>query len=928
VQALVADGHRTFIEISPHPVLTFPVQDTVPDGHVQGTLRRDHDDTRQFTDALARLHVIGRPVAWDGAEPGHAEPGHAEPGHAELNGADLALPTYPFERTRYWLAAKPGGHQTAGDGHPLAPSATEHPTTGGSLHTGRIGPDSHPWTADHAVSGTVLLPGAALVDLVARLGPVAELTLEEPLVLDTTRTLRMVVDPGETGDSVALYSREGDGEWTRHAVGLLADTATAPDTEWAPSGEAVDISDAYERLADAGYEYGPVFQGLRSLREDGDDRYAEVALPDDVPVDGYGVHPALFDAALHAAVVGRDRVVLPFAWQGVRVHTTGARTLGVRVRTTGQDTVSVVAVDPAGRAVFSVDSLTLRPARTGGGATRDVAYRTEWVAVRADTAEVPAYEVLEFAPPSVEAMPDALAEVLRAVRERIADETTVDTRLVVRTRDAFADPASAPVWGLLRSAQTEHPDRFVLLDTDGDPASDAALPAALATGEPQLALRGGAVLAPRLVRTRTRRPTWTPGDGTVLVTGGTGALGAAVARHLVSAHGVGHLLLVSRSGGAEDLVADLTRAGARVTVAACDVADRDRLAAVLADIPAEHPLVGVVHAAGVLDDATVAAMGEDALRRVLSAKATSAWHLHELTATLDLSAFVLFSSLAGQLGNAGQGNYAAANVFLDALARHRRDGGQAASSVAWGLWRQDSGMTAGLTDADVARLARSGVRSLTDEQGLALFDAALAGEDLVGAALVPSTLRDLRSAGALAPVLRELVPAVRRRSEPSQPWADRLAELSPTRQREVLLGLVRTAAAEVLAFPGPDAVTPDRPLLDLGFDSLTAMQLRNRLAADTGLRLPSTLVFDQPTATAIVDYLSLELIPTPPTPEELVLAEITRLEAVLADTATRAAATHHLRRLLSRVDDADAPVLDRFDSATDEEIFALLDNEL
>ncbi|MFD9077271.1 beta-ketoacyl reductase, partial [Streptomyces lasiicapitis] len=292
------------------------------------------------------------------------------------------------------------------------------------------------------------------------------------------------------------------------------------------------------------------------------------------------------------------------------------------------------------------------------------------------------------------------------------------------------DPARAAVWGLIRSAQAEHPGRFALVDTDDHPDSVRALVRAIASDEPQLAVRAGTSLAPRL---REHQPSDTAGmpfgaHSNVLITGGLGALGRVVARHLTELHGVRRLVLTGRRGldtpGAEEFVAKLEATGTQVTVAACDTADRAAVAALLDGL--EQPPTAVVHSAGVLDDVLVEGLTPERLNAVLRPKADAALHLHELTRHLDLSAFVLFSSLAGMLGTAGQGNYAAANTFLDALARRRHAEGLPAVSLAWGLWAGEGDMAAGLGSTDLLRLSRSGVAPLSADEGLTLFDAAVA----------------------------------------------------------------------------------------------------------------------------------------------------------------------------------------------------------
>ncbi|MEW2399642.1 SDR family NAD(P)-dependent oxidoreductase, partial [Streptomyces sp. NPDC046862] len=476
----------------------------------------------------------------------------------------------------------------------------------------------------------------------------------------------------------------------------------------------------------------------------------------------------------------------------------------------------------------------------------------------------------------------------------LADSRLIDVPLVLVTHGAVVArpgdegprPASAAVWGLARAAQAEHPGRVVLLDLDGTDASLAAVPSALATGEPQLALRSGTAHIPRLTQVHappaddpeTSAVPEGPADsrgrfdahGTVLVTGATGALGALVARHLVARHGVRHLLLAGRRGpdapGADALAAELTEAGARVTLAACDVADREALARLLAGVPAEHPLTGVVHLAGVVDDGLIGDLTPERLDTVLRPKADAAWHLHELTAGQDLGAFVLFSSAAGVLGSPGQVNYAAANTFLDALAQHRRSLGLPAVSLAWGPWHGIGGMADALDTAERARPAGSGLLPFTAESGPAALDQALAMPD---EALSVLLLLDPRAADAtpaerVPAVLRGLIRGTASRRTVrtvvrSDDGAAGLAGLDPAARETALLDLVCAEASRVLGHGDTVGVDADRAFGELGFDSLTSVELRNRLAAATGLRLQPTLVFDHPTPGALATALNQQI---------------------------------------------------------------------
>ncbi|TDK87069.1 SDR family NAD(P)-dependent oxidoreductase [Mycobacterium paragordonae] len=363
--------------------------------------------------------------------------------------------------------------------------------------------------------------------------------------------------------------------------------------------------------------------------------------------------------------------------------------------------------------------------------------------------------------------------------------------------------------------------------------------------------------------------------GTVLITGGTGMAGSALARHVVTQHGVRSLVLLSRRGpdapGAAELVAELEAAGAQVQVAACDASDRPALAKVIADIPVQRPLSAVIHAAGVLDDTVVTSLTPDRIDSVLRAKVDAAWNLHELTRDSNVSAFVMFSSMAGLVGSSGQANYSAANCFLDGLAAHRRAHGLPAISLGWGLWDQASAMTGGLDEADLARLGREGVLALSSHEALELFDTALIVDEpfLAPARIDLAALR--AHAVAVPPMFRDLVNAPTRRqvdeslaaAKSKSALAHRLHGLPEAEQHALLLDLVRSHIATVLGNVAPEAIDPDKAFQDLGFDSLTAVEMRNRLKSATGLSLSPTLIFDYPTPSGLATYIRTELAGVP-----------------------------------------------------------------
>ncbi|MFF2192597.1 type I polyketide synthase [Streptomyces sp. NPDC058157] len=1081
---LLEHGHRFFVEVSPHPVLVSGVQDTAADADAPvvavGSLRRGEGGRARLLASLAELHVQGGAVDRASLFPAGA-----------AGAAHAGLPTYPFQRQRLWLDTSRGGSPAeaaaalglAPAGHPLLGARGALPESGGLVLTGRLSTRTHGWLADHGVSGTLLLPGTAFVELALHAGEqagcpaVEELTLENPLLLPEQGSVELHLavgaPDGEGRRTLGVYSRLGadpDGPWLRHAAGVLtpdAEGGEAPDTGWLPAdAEPVDLDALYGAFDGAGYHYGPAFRGLRAAWRSGEEVFAEVELPAELPggAGAFGLHPALFDAALHGTFLqGGGRRRLPFAWTGVRLARTGAGAVRARLTPTGQDGVKVTLTDRDGRLVASVDSLVLREvtdAQLRDERTADPLYRLDWTpsgpaqaapgtawallgdgngdgdsdgngggdgggdaagalagAVAATGAARPArYSGLPAlrealgagapvpdavllplpaveGPVTADAVRAALRGVLGLVQDWLAEERLGGARLVVVTAGAVAaaadepvrDLVHAPVWGLLRSAQTENPGRFVLLDTTG--ASPDALSAALATAaggdEPQLAVRGDAVRAARLARLDgpaggASGAGYGP-DGTVLITGGTGTLGRLVARHLVASYGVRHLLLTTRTGpdapGARELVAELAGAGATATVVACDTADRAALAAVLASVPAPRPLTAVIHAAGVLDDGVLTSLTGERADAVLRPKVDAALHLHELTRDLDLAEFVLFSGAAGTFGTSGQAHYAAANVFLDALAAHRRASGLPGTAVAWGFWAERSAMTGHLDETAVRRLGRAGIAEMSSAQGLAFFDAAHdAAEPLVLALkLETAALRERAAAGTLPALLRGLVRVPARRAaadgvpagqaaqggdgaaaETAGPTlADRLAGLPEAERTERLVELVVGQVAAVLGHASAAQVEPEQAFKALGFDSLSAVELRNRMNRATGLRLSATLAFDHPTPLALAAHLGEELARSRRPSADRVLAGLGLVDDLLSCASgaegERSLVVARLRELAAKYagsgadptavptasgpflpvdssENPDTPV--SIESASDDELFALIDSDV
>ncbi|WP_432280786.1 tacrolimus type I polyketide synthase FkbC [Streptomyces luomodiensis] len=852
------DG-SVFVECSAHPVL-LPAMEQA---HTVASLRTGDGGWERWLGALAQAWTLGAAVDWDTV---------VEP----VPGRLLDLPTYAFEHRRYWLEAAGATDLSAagltGAAHPMLAAITALPADdgGGVVLTGRISLRTHPWLADHAVRGTVLLPGTAFVELVIRAGDetgcgvVDELVIESPLVVPVTAAVDVSVTVEGADEAgrrpVTVHARtEGTDSWTRHASGTLGRTgsvAAGPPTAWPPPGaRRVDVTAFYERLAETGYSYGPAFQGLRTAWRDGETLYAEVEIPGEQADDTsrYGVHPALFDAALHVTclplLAEQDAEVrLPFSWSGVRFHTTGATTLRVTI-TQGPDGAAVHATDPIGQPVVTVAALTARPVNVDGDAAvvRNSLYGLSW-------AELPtpgpgpadAVHIVSALPePGADVLDETyrLTEfVLGELHRVIAEDGPAETTLVVRID---AGPVGGAVAGLVRSAQAEHPGRFVLVETGTDTPIEA-LAAATTLAEPYVRVTDGRYEAPRFTRTaaaETPEPLLDP-DGTVVITGGSGVLAGLLARHLVAEHGARHLLLLSRSEPPADTPGVHIR---------CDVADRDQLAAALG--AARRPLTAVFHTAAVLDDGVTTALTPERLATTLRPKADGAWHLHELTRDADLRSFVLYSSVAGIMGGRGQGNYSAANGFLDGLATLRHAEGLPALSLAWGLWADDSGLTGSMSGTNRTRVRRGGFRPMSAGVGMRLLEAA-AG---TGTAFAVAATMDLTA--HTSPLLAGLRRAVSRPAAATAvPLADRLGTMSGAERDTVLLALVRDNAAAVLGYADAADVSADAAFKELGIDSLTAVDLRNRLAAATGVRLPATLVFDYPTPRAIASRLDEALV--------------------------------------------------------------------
>ncbi|ONI92326.1 hypothetical protein ALI22I_04510 [Saccharothrix sp. ALI-22-I] len=788
-------GHRVFVETSPHPVLTTAITDIADDAGVDdcvavGTLRRADGGAERFLASLAEAHTRGAGVDWTAVFAG--------------NGVRaVELPTYPFQRQRYWLDPAPP---------PDRPESERENEFWTAVERGDI---------DH------------LRDLVGVDGGAAD-SLRE--VVPALASWRRCERAGTTVD-----------DW-RYRV-------------------------SWKRIA------GPGRGWLRG-------RWLVVA-----PADSEDDRVARCLEGLSGADVVRCEVDVRTATREYLAACVERSIAGSASQLSG--VVSLLALDEGPNLVFPDVSRGLAGTVALVQALGDVGLSAPLWCVTSG-----------------------------AVRAG-AEDTPVSA-------------VQAQIWGLGAVVAAEHPGRWGgVVDVAGDVDLSAALGAVVECGDDQVAARPSGLWARRLVRAGGGAARgWEPRD-TVLVTGGTGALGSRVARWLVE-QGVEHLVLVSRRGGdapgAARLRAELEGSGARVTVAACDVGDRAELAALLDALPVDPPLNGIVHTAGVADETRIEAVTPHHLAAVLRAKVGGAWNLHELTRDRNLSAFVLFSSLAGVLGAPGQGAYSAANAALDALAERRRAERLVATSVAWGVWDGDgfSGGAAG------ERLRRAGLIAMPPTQAVSALRRATTAAHEIVAAVDWNRFLESVTAERVARLVEEVpetqgILRARASGEAgtagAADWRRQMTALHGPERDRALLRLVRMEAAGVLGHRSAREVPGEQPFKNLGFDSLTGVELRNRLVAATGLRLPPSLVFDHPTPVALAGLLAERLRED----DDGLPAEVDRLEEALAraaDDRVRADVLSRLRALLRKWDrTGEDPEPADLDSSTDAEIFDLIDRE-
>ncbi len=948
VQALIASEHRLFVEMSPHPILVPAVQElldsTERGGAAVGSLRRGQRESITLRSALGALWVNGLRLSAAKLCPAGA--------------ARTSLPTYPWQRERYWVDA--GKRRTA----PIGP-AGRWPLSGVGLrmpgavlhHLLLTGIQHQPYLADHVVFGKVVVPGAFHMAVILSIA--TEQWPERAIELSGVEFLRAItLEPGQEVELHAVLTPESDGpsyqfelatltpadsepQWTTHARGRVQVTESKPGTGPRPEAlesrttQPVERAAPLQAMSAVQINWGPRWQWLQEGRVGNGAALASLEPTYPGAHEEGPLHPTLLDNSFGVSLLGALLAVqggtpqLPFAVERLRwwQSPVGKVLCGSveRSRTHETSSADFTLVDEDGGVIVEVEGFAVRRAprelflRRDTRAQADCFYRLLWQPLPPPDLSAPPPEgswlvVAASGAPAAAALsarlagslcvePAGLAAALEGISaatnvvclwetdtdesppvgaQRVANEALTvlrallgraATRLWWVTTAAVAVKENEPlrletstIWGLGRTVMQEHPEfgcTLVDLPADALPIDLLLREFSARDDENQIAWRDGHRHGARLLRLPAgAQPPSAPlsAPGTVLVTGGLGALGKQVARWLAQ-QGVAHLVLTGRRGldtpGAADAVAELQALGARVTVAALDVADRVALQSVLAAVPGELPLRGVVHAAVVLDDGVLSEQTPERFAKVLLPKVAGAWNLHELVAGHDLDFFVLFSSAVGLLGAAGQSNYAAANTFLDALASYRRALGLKAQSLAWGAW-SEVGQAAALQATHRARLSRQGMKWLSPEDGIALFARALSlPEPHLGVLKLDSKALAHSLGGAIPPLWRLIVRPSSMRSASSQEgsWAARLATLSAERREAEVRSMLQAEVARVLAIGSASAVPINQPFSELGLDSLMAMELRNSLGRRVGKSLSATLAFDYPTVDALARWL-------------------------------------------------------------------------
>jgi len=921
-------------------------------------------DGKDLADLAARAFVRGDAIDWESF-------------YRDGRGRKVGLPTYPFQRQRYWLPRPAARSAQAAK----SPQPSVHPLLGPRVHVvaasesvqfeRRLMSENPAYLADHRVGETAIFPATAQLEMAIAAGRATragqgivleDVTFPRALTLaeGETRIVQTVVTPSPGGHRVELFSRDASTEdpasrpaWVRHASGIVkaAEPAGAAVSleEWRRRcRENVSVEAVYHRIALQGLQYGPSFRLLKEAWRAAGQSLGRVVLPDEphLAADEYSFHPAALDACLHviAAMVETDgtRMVVPARLERLEIlgrpgreiwtHATlrggeGSKTpdaytldvdlvspegdllarfVGLRLQqidpsalACGADSDALLGLyevgwhevphsdgartSPQGRWLLLGDDLGLadlvaqRLSDQGQSCDvvrdeKDVSQRIGELAQGESLSGVVSLGALDVPPDEADAFAAShracCGSVLALIQTLVAQSPR--TRLWLVTRGAqsvlgsrldVSALAQVPLWGLGRVAMLEHPElraTHVDLDPQADLGEQAdALAAELLhpDAEGQIAWRQGRRLAARLVHAPNPEPrTIEMGEGSCLITGGLGELGLRVAQWLVD-RGARHLVLSSRRGPEtetqREILDRLRRRGAKVAVILADVSDRVEVERLLATVRRTMPpLRGVVHAAGVLDDGMIQGLDWPRFERVMRPKVAGAWHLHELAGELDF--FVLFSSAVGLLGSSGQANYAAANAFLDALARYRTARGQPALSIAWGPW--EIGMASRLEGRLRQRLARAGLRPIREPAGLRVLEQ-LWDQRTSHLAAISVDWSRLAATAFPSPFWAHLAPRSAAAAPPASLWLDSLQKTPSGNRMRMLTNLIRGEVAAVLGWNSAERVGTRQKLFDLGMDSLTSVELQTRMEKHLGCSLPLTLAFDHPNVESLAGYI-------------------------------------------------------------------------
>lgn len=964
VSRLVERGVGTYLEVGSSAVLSSQVAAIVPENAVAVPLQRGDVGSQYegFVRALAHLEVRGIRVNWDAWFGGGVWPRRV-------------VPAYPFDHQRFWLDADRA--DTRGIGvEPVAGrmlgGRIDLPN-GDVVFTADLACADLPWLLDHHVGGESVLPGAAYVELALEVAHslgcdgIVELTLSTPLALREEHTsLRWVVTPTAEDEFTFTVSSSGIEGWQEHASGILGRVAPSAEPTTGPGVIlSMDHETLYQQLAEGGFDHGAAFRGLKevALSEGGVVRSVSALTAEAGTDRDYVVHPALLDSALHALAFVElpafTGAVVPFTWRNV----TCLPVRGVvcaEIRVAGQDRVSVVLRDEAGFKIGCIEELVLRETGTLKRSAPPL-LGADWVPVEKLAPVTPAVEIgadldidqqvawLESLEPLQEdetvvvhlrcpstphtasAALEAASDALRLLQTWLGRSDSATLAFVTtRPRGGGAEePAHASVWGLVGSAINEHPGRFRLIERDH---ADGELQVALGCqDEPKLRLGvNGDVKALRITSLPPDPVALSAEPGTWVISGAGGVVGRTIATHLAASGIAIRLVLLSRRGPADPtltrLCDELAQFDVRAEALACDITDAELVDAVFDRLGSVQ---GVVHAAGILDDGIITQLTSKRLEPVLRVKVEGAINLVDAGRRNSADRIILVSSVAGVLGGAGQGSYAAANSTLDAIARTASESVTRVQSHMWGLWATTSGMTSTITDAGAARIAASGIVPLDTQDATALFDAALKSAQPVLALtrLDRNVLRSAQQQGVLLPAFRGLVaPGSGGRTTDEPKLVVDLVGAVGQARATIVLRAIQAAAAEVLGYQQPDGVPTDRGLLDVGFDSLTAVELRNRIAALSGLRLPATLLFDYPTVRDIAGYIEDRL----PQPEHAVASdEPGERELQVLVRWLRGGVQEIPPALETILREVHTALDERFGGVeSDEELFEWLDNEL